>query len=454
MKKKKLIINCIILSVSFFCIVILLLHLYLYNADKFHNDLLDYHASARKDTSNQGIGRRIIRNAKALAGKQVSRFVRWRMETNYLRTVLNEDEIIDRFLSKNTPVSIKRLDAWRLAIFNTRASYETLIKGINSDNPELRAAIAMALGHSNFPEARDLIRQLLLDLDECVVRGAIKGMALFEDSDAVATITEVLNDQERSEMVQIEAALALGNIDHASSLNVLLTAYHDGQSEELSDAIVTGLGRFPFEKTETFFRDIVSANQTPLDVRIVAVESLASSTREAIPFLLETAENSDDPELRESAGWTIGINANTGKFAKELSDLLNIEPDQNVRRRLYESMLTQEDVPIDDIMPLVLSETNPAAKIAGAHAMAVAIRQNSKNTATATAFNEKMVPSLRSRALGHGSLNLRLRTIFALRTARTRDAIEALKEISLVKDQRVAGAAKRALKAIEKSNNG
>lgn len=426
---------------------------YVFLADRIHPDLSEYVATPEGGSAT-GAAATFTRNARGVMGLQVSRFIRWRLESNYLRTVLNEDEIIKRFLDPATPVATKRLDAWRLAVFNTRKSYEALLRGMNSADPELRAAVAMALGHSNFPDARDLIMALLQDSDERVVRGAIKGLALFEDDEAVAVIAGLLNDPTKSERIRIEAALVLGDIESETALAALSRAYGVDGGEDLRDAIVTGLGKFPFERTENFFRGVIASENEGLEVKVTAVEALANSSRAAIPFLLETAKGASAPEIREAAAWTIGMNDHTGAYGVEISGMLGEEPEPDVRRRLYESMLTQREIPVDDFIQVAFSETNPAAKVAAAHAVARSFRRNPDNTAAIATFEEKAVPALRDRALGDGSLNLKLRSIFGLRTARTPAAKRALESIAQsAKDQRVAGAAKRALNAIENADD-
>ena len=64
-------------------------------------------------------GGRLERAARDFGGRQVARLIRWRAETEFLRTHLDQDELIARFRDPATPLSTKRIDAWRLAVLAT-----------------------------------------------------------------------------------------------------------------------------------------------------------------------------------------------------------------------------------------------------------------------------------------------------------------------------------------------
>jgi len=53
------------------------------------------------------------------------------------------------------------------------------------------------------------------------------------------------------------------------------------------------------------FSQYLAAPDTPAEIRILAVEALANSSTEAVPFLLGLAGTDADAELRASAAWAI-----------------------------------------------------------------------------------------------------------------------------------------------------
>jgi hypothetical protein len=62
-------------------------------------------------------------------------------------------------------------------------------------------------------------------------------------------------------------------------------------------------------------------------------------------------------------------------------------------------------------------------------------------------FNANIIPELTQIAVSPGSLNLRMRAVFALRRANTPAAREALTEISQTPTQQIAAAARNGLQA-------
>ena len=101
-----------------------------------------------------------------------------------------------------------------------------------------------------------------------------------------------------------------------------------------------------------------------------------------------------------------------------------------MRRRLYEAILPQQDIPATTLIPQVMQEEDFAARIAGFNAIGKAVGQHPADSAAAF-FDTQMVPELQSAAESPElTLNLRLRAIFALRRAQTPAAQSALATIA------------------------
>ena len=105
------------------------------------------------------------------------------------------------------------------------------------------------------------------------------------------------------------------------------------------------------------------------------------------------------------------------------------ETDADVRRRLYEALLPQSEIPAERLLPSVLEEDDIAARVAGFNALANAAAQGSSGTFAAT-FDRQIVPELLRIAMSENSVNIRMRAVFALRRAQTDAAQAALAEIA------------------------
>jgi HEAT repeat protein len=154
------------------------------------------------------------------------------------------------------------------------------------------------------------------------------------------------------------------------------------------------------------------------------------------------AESDRDPEVREMSAWAIGAHSETGVMGAELTRMLRAEPEADVRRRLYEALSEQNDNSAATLLPLIQSETDVAARIAGFNALGEAIKAG----ASSAEFDETIVPELTNVAVSNESLNVRMRAVFALRRADTLAAQQALEVIARTANPKIALAARHGLK--------
>ena len=217
---------------------------------------------------------------------------------------------------------------------------------------------------------------------------------------------------------------------------------------ELGNQILNALGRFPFETVASTFEQVLSSPGVPAEQRVVAVEALAYSSAGAVPFLLGFAEGDADAEVRASAAWAVSTHGRYRDIAPMLTDMVEAEPDEDVRRRLYEALLPQSGIPSERLLTTVLEEEDIAARIAGFNALANAASQGAPETFAAT-FDQLIVPELLQIALSDNSVNIRMRAVFALRRAQTAAAQVALAEIvKHAANSQIAEAARHGLKTL------
>ena len=77
--------------------------------------------------------------------------------------------------------------------------------------------------------------------------------------------------------------------------------------DDIATQILNSLGKFPFSQVSDLFRQYLAAPDVPDEMRVTAVEALAYSNEEAVPFLLELAGNDGGAEVRASAAWAISV---------------------------------------------------------------------------------------------------------------------------------------------------
>jgi len=255
-------------------------------------------------------------------------------------------------------------------------------------------------------------------------------------------------DRRAGDRVRTDAARTLGDAGSDSALAALQDAAALNLSSETQDAVVASLGRYPFRRTRTLFAGWLADDGRSTDFKVRAVEALAASDGDAVPLLAETTANHPSPRVRAAAAWAIGQNANVMDQGYRLTELVAAERDTFVRRRLYEALAKQASIPAQRVLEQALQESDPAARIAGFNAVAVALRGDSASLAMVERFAQAAIPELETSALGDGSLNLRLRSVFALIRCGLPEAAGVLGEIALAAPEPVRGAAARGLERL------
>jgi HEAT repeat protein len=306
--------------------------------------------------------------------------------------------------------------------------------------------MAALIGKTNNPAAKAWLRPLLDDTHAEVVIGALKGLSLIGGEDVTSWAAEILGDGGRGESVRIAAAVALGTIHTPASRDALAAAFAGMPGEEIATEILNGLGRYPFGEVAPVFQDLLAAPDAPEDLRATAVEALALSTREAVPFLLDRAGGDGSEDVRAMAAWAISAHEDETRLGAQLTAMAEKEAEPDVRRRLYEALLPQAEIPAARLLPKVMAEEDPAARIAGFNALGRAARL-APTSPEAADFDSRVVPELQRAASGTNSMNLRMRAVFGLRRAGTPAAVQALQSLSGHSDKTIATAASNGLRA-------
>jgi HEAT repeat protein len=380
----------------------------------------------------------------------IKRAARSQAEAASMNTALTLEETIARFLDEQTPLAERAVHGGRLARDGSPAALAALLKFFRSASPEQQAFMVQLMGSSGHPTAKAWLWPLLDDKNERLVLAAVRGLSAIGGEEVVARLAEILADRQRAEPIRIEAALGLGTIGTPEGRDMLVKVFNQTTSSELAAQILNSLGRFEFPTVADTFAQYLATPETPREMRVAAAEALAHSSNEAVPFLLGLARADADADVRASAAWAISAHGPVADAAPALTEMVEREPGAAVRRRLYEALLPQAEIPANRLLPLVRAEQDIAARVAGFNVVGSAVHQEPAST-IATTFDNEMVPELQRIATTPNSLNIQMRAVFALRRAQTPAAQAALVAIADSPRAQVATAARNGFLAARQS---
>ena len=380
-----------------------------------------------------------------ILSRQVERAVRNRAEAAYMNTGLTEEETIARFLDERRDFTERRDYAYRLARVGSAEALAALRKVLPVAPPEHRAFMAELIGSTGNAAVKPLLWPLVEDADQHVVISAMRGLSAIGGEDVSAFLGGILSDAQRAEPLRFEAALGLGTVGTSAARDALVASFSQAMSSDLGAQVLVGLGRFEFPTVAGTFEKYLAAPEMPRELRVAAVEALASSSVEAVPFLAGIARNDLDAEVRAAAAWSISTHEAVEDLAPTLADLAEREPVPDVRRRLYEALVPQTAIPGVRLLPLVQAEHDIAARVAGFNAVGRVAQQEPSSPVAAT-FDKDIVPELQQIATAPNSLNIQMRAVFALRRAQTAAAQTALATIAGRAVPQVATAARNGLR--------
>ncbi len=373
---------------------------------------------------------------------QVEHYLRTKAESHYMQTGLTLEETIAAFLDESVLLKKRRVYAYRLARVGSRECVAALLRIFQSAPPDDLAYMAQLIGTTGNPAAKAWLWSMLESANEVVVAGAIRGLSTLGGEDVTVRLAGILADGQRAGRVRIEAAAGLGTLGTPAAREALLAMIERAPSNELKAQIFSSLGRYEFSAIAGALERHLTS-ELPVEMRVASVEALANSSPDAATYLLDLAGKDTDADVRAAAAWAISTHHAVKDLGPALATVAEREPEADVRRRLYEAMLPQREIPAEQLWPVVLAEQDIAARVAGFNALGAAARQSSPSIATS--FDERIVPELQRIATSPNSLNIQMRAVFALRRAQTPAAQAALASIASRAVPQVATAARNGL---------
>jgi HEAT repeat protein len=330
-----------------------------------------------------------------------------------------------------------------LARLGTPEAIAALKEALRTGSDDLRAAIADGLGECGTEECTKMLLGLLDDRNEAVAQAAVRGLAQQGTVLAATTLTQLLNDPQRSVDMRIEAALGLGTIEQPGVLETLQNAAKTIPDEDIVTQVLNAIAGRDFTTTKAFFEEYVKSAASS-DLRAGAVEALWQAKGDPNEFLARRLSD-PDPEMRSSAAWAMSATDATGDAGLQLVYALQGEQDPDVRMRLYQALRNQESFEIDKVMALVQRETDPGARLAGMDLLGATVRDN-PTPELQNYFDRTAAPALRDAALKGETNPERMAAVLALVRASTGSALSALQEVAQqAPDQQVKAAAARAV---------
>lgn len=359
----------------------------------------------------------------------IRRGIRARIEARQ-RHYLGDMSVADTIRAledESLPLEQRRIHAVRLAMLEDPEGLEALLRLLDKVEGADKAYLIELLGSTGRAGLLPLIVPLLEDPDPRLRMAAIRALGGIGSEEAVASLAQVLGQPDRAIAERCAAAEALGATGAPAARDALLACLPAFPKEQESE-ILRALGCFPFNEIRDAIEPFVADPNAPAGARVEVVESLARSTRDCLPYLLDLAREDASEDIRAAAAWTVGTHGRTGGAGPRLAGMARNERDTLVRRRLFEAMIPQSEVPAAEVLGLAIAETDVPARVAGYNAAGAAIAGTPGSAADR--FDSHAVPDIVSIALHPNSLNIRMRAVFALRRAGTPGSLAALATIA------------------------
>ena len=275
---------------------------------------------------------------------------------------------------------------------------------------------------------------------------AARGLALIGGRENIDRLSAMIDNSALPKELRLAAALSMEIVGTPRARDILLNAFAALPEPAAHEQLLGALGKFPFHEIQAKITQVLDDPNSSAGVRVAAVDALAGSSPDALPFLRTKAESDQDPKVREMAAWAISaLPAEDGKMGPDLARMATVEPEVDVRRRLYEALPVQAVNPAESLLPQIQSESDMAARVAGYNALGDAVGRGA-SSALSVEFDTQLIPELTAIANSEESLNIRMRAVFALRRAGTPAAQAALQAISQTSDTKIAQAALHGLR--------
>ena len=334
-------------------------------------------------------------------------------------------------LDNAQPATQHRKAARSLAELASAESVAALKIALAEGSPQARIAVAEALGACRHQDAFTAAAELVKANEDRLALAAIRGFGDRGDAAAADLLRDVLFSEDGSEPARIEAALSLGTMGDApggkDAAKVLFDAAERIREETILQPVFEGIAARPFEECRTFFSAYLGANDVPVELKALALESLGLSGHAPAEFLLQYAAH-PDPQVRGAAALGLA-NTDESGLSASLANLARVETDPKVRVRLYQALGNQENPSPADVLALVQAEKDPAARLP-ALTLAASLSNAAAHEEFVRYFDQVAVPELTLAALTAPQVGDRIAAVVALSRASSPEAAASLARIA------------------------
>jgi HEAT repeat protein len=229
-------------------------------------------------------------------------------QASHLTPMQERVQAQQRHLS-STNVEERRDALMTLAAMNHPDAARAALSALNDPEPVVRVTAAHALRALPAADATMALLPLLKDKLEFVRREVAHALGDTHSSSAVQPLVELLNNDQESS-VRAAAALALGNIHDEAAVVPLVNALTGNGSNKKSKAgadpfvkraAAESLGMIRSRAGVAALIATLSDEQSPIELRRVAAQSLGAIGDPSASQALQTATGSADPYLSETA---------------------------------------------------------------------------------------------------------------------------------------------------------
>lgn len=332
-----------------------------------------------------------------------------------------------KLLNAALPLRERTAAARELAKIGSDQAFAALKQALGSGPPSLQAQIAEALGTSPHPDAQALLASLLQNPNEEVALGAVRGLGNSGTAEAASLLSSLVQDTSKSLIFRGEVAQSLGDTQRPEALDLLTRIVHQSTDEAFTESVLSGIGKFSYDKTQAFFENYLQLAQVPVESRVAALENLQNASGNVADLLLKYVQD-PDPEIRMAAARALVSTEDRGAIAGRLAGAIQQSSDPDVRASLYRALAFQDDLDLQALWPGIQQERDPGAKVA-ALTLAAQVTRTGDNKDMTAFFNNSVIPELKNAALA-GDANLAIQVGIALRAAGTPQALDTLKGIA------------------------
>jgi len=242
--------------------------------------------------------------------------------------------LIDVLNSKDEKAMIRRSVANALAEIGIQIAKQGLEHALDSNNPEISQAAAIALGHVSNDKGTELLIKMLMSKYENkeLRQSAASALADIANPESVRALTDSLMIKDEDSVVRLVAVDALGHIGNEAATQALAQALVKRDNQiEVKQRAAQRLGQIGNEDALYLLIDALNDEEQEFPVREAVAYALGQIAKsEATGPLMKTLQSSDRG-FRRAVTYALADIANPESVRALTDSLMNKDEDSVVR---------------------------------------------------------------------------------------------------------------------------